>query len=269
MSRVEARGVELAWEARGKGVEVVLVHETGVDRAAWRGVAGAIEAQGGRAILYDRRGWGASTAPDDYRRTTVEEQSEDMSELIVGAASGEDAVVAGAGLGALVCLDLLLRRPQQIAGAVLVEAHVPGLVPEATEALSKDREAIAKEVHEGGVAAIVELYLSGRLRGLAPGAERVPEPLARPARERPSTLVAELGAAAVWAMPLAKLGEAARPVALLQSTDTPPLARAAAKALTARLPDARPQQVGGQRPPHLGAEQAVAGAAIAVAGEAR
>jgi pimeloyl-ACP methyl ester carboxylesterase len=263
MTRVEARGIELAWESRGEGAEVVLVHETGVTRAAWRGVADAVEALGGRAILYDRRGWGASSAPEGYRRTTVEEQSEDLAELIGAAGSGSAPTLCGAGLGALIALDLLLRRPDLVAGAVLVEPHVPGLVPEATEALSDDREAIAKAVHEGGVDAVLDLYLSGRLGGLGPGAGRLPPEQTAAARARPASLIAELGAAAGWAMPLNRLAEAQRPVVVLAGPDTPPVVRGAAEALAARLPAVESVEVASEGPPHLRAEDAVAMAAAA------
>jgi pimeloyl-ACP methyl ester carboxylesterase len=109
MRALEARGVELAWSERGQGPPVLLVHETATSGAVWGPLAEALEGEF-RAISYDRRGWGASTAPDTYRRTTVEEQSEDAAALLASAADGP-AVVCGAGLGAVVALDLLLRDP--------------------------------------------------------------------------------------------------------------------------------------------------------------
>jgi len=263
MERLEARGVELAWESRGDGPAIVLVHETAATSAAWQRVADGAGLIGARAILYDRRGWGASSAPDEYRRTTVEEQSEDLAELIEAAVPGSAAIACGAGLGGVIALDLLLRRPELLAAAVLVEPQLPGLVPEATEALSDDQEAIAKAVHEGGVGAVVDLYLAGRLGGLGPGAARLPAEIAQAARERPGSLVAELGAAAGWTMPLRRLADAQRPVAILSSADTPPSLRAAAEALESRLPDVDSQRLPSTGPPHLTAGESVAGAALA------
>ena len=75
-----------------------------------------------RAIAYDRRGWGGSSEPDDYRRTTIEEQSEDAAALIEAIAD-DPAVVCGAGLGAVIALDLLLRRSELVSAAVLIEPH--------------------------------------------------------------------------------------------------------------------------------------------------
>src|SRR3954471_1544617 len=100
MQTLEARGVELAWRERGEGDPVLLVHETAADASVWDPVARSLAIRS-RAISYDRRGWGESSAPLDYRRTTVEEQSEDAAALLetVGAAP---AVVTGAGVGAMV-----------------------------------------------------------------------------------------------------------------------------------------------------------------------
>ena len=81
MPTLEARGVELAWSERGEGAPVLLIHETAATGAVWEPVAAALSGRA-RAIVYDRRGWGASSAPDDYRRTTVEEQSEDAAALL-------------------------------------------------------------------------------------------------------------------------------------------------------------------------------------------
>src|SRR5262249_15031572 len=149
-----------------------------------------------RAIGYDRRGWGESSAPDGYRRTTVEEQSEDAAALIETLSLGE-VLVCGAGLGAVIALDLLLRRPELILGAVLIEPPLLQLLPAATESLSADRRAPEAAAGEGREA-IVQLYLSGALGALAAGAARLPEGLTRPARERPISLIAELGAVPAW-----------------------------------------------------------------------
>ena len=264
MNALEARGIELAWDSTGDGSpEVVLVHETATTSAAWTRVADAVAGSGARAIAYDRRGWGSSTAPDDYRRTTVEEQSEDLAELI-GAATGGPVIACGAGLGAVIALDLMIRRPELVAGGVLVEPLLPGLVPDATGLLSDDREAIASAVQEEGVDGVVTSYLSGGLPGLGPGAERLPAELSDAARERPRSLVAELGAAAGWSMPVHRLGSVELPVALLCSEGTPAPLLAAAGALDARLVNADTDRLPGAGPPHLTAADPVASAALGV-----
>src|SRR5512132_1543367 len=104
MPTLDARGVELAWSERGEGQPVLLVHETAANRSVWEAVGAAL-ADRARAITYDRRGWGASSAPEDYRRTTIEEQSEDAAALLESV-DAAPAVIAGAGVGAMVALDI-------------------------------------------------------------------------------------------------------------------------------------------------------------------
>src|SRR5436190_10781533 len=207
MAILEARGVEIAWSERGEGTSLVLVHETGTSSQVWMGVVEAV-AERGRAISYDRRGWGGSTAPEGYRRTTVEEQSEDAAALIESVGIS-NAVLCGAGLGAVIALDLLVRRPELSAGVVLIEPPLLQLLPSATESLSADRQALETAAGQGR-SAIVELYLSGGLGAIAAGAERLPEYVTQPARERPASLIAELGAVPAWATPLPRLASAER-----------------------------------------------------------
>ncbi len=259
MPSLELRGVELAWEERGEGSSappVMLIHETGVDRAIWSGVAGALERGGARAIAYDRRGWGASTEPDGYARTTIEEQSEDAAALLesLGAAP---AVIAGAGLGAVAALDLSLRRPDLVTASVLVEPPLLSLVPEATELLSADRRALESAAGEGRDA-LVELYLSGGLGALAAGVGRLPAELTTPARERPASLIAEIGSVTQWGMPIPRLATATRPAGVVVSSATPPVLRAAAEAVASRLAGAELREAGDAGPPHLAAPDEVA-----------
>ncbi|MBM3668068.1 MAG: alpha/beta hydrolase [Actinobacteria bacterium] len=259
MAALAVRGVELEWSERGEGAPVLLVHETGVDSAAWEPVAGALATsleapgerrRGARAILYDRRGWGGSSAPEGYRRTTIEEQSGDAAALLERLGAGP-AVIAGAGIGAVIALDLLLRRPALVAGAMLVEPPLLALVPAATEQLSADLDSLAQSADRGRDA-LVELYLSGGLGALGAGAERLPPGLTAAARERPAGLVAELGASSAWGMPLTRLGDAERPSLVVTADSTPPLLADAAKALGGRLPGAAAEVVAASAmPPHL------------------
>jgi pimeloyl-ACP methyl ester carboxylesterase len=256
---LEARGVELAWSSRGEGPAVLLIHETAATGAVWEPVAEAL-AESATAVTYDRRGWGESTAPDGYRRTTVEEQSEDAAALIESLGSGP-AVVAGAAGGGIIALDLLLRRPELVRAAVLIEPAMLQLLPVATEALSDDRGRL--EVAAGEGRDLVELYLSGELPAFAPGVTRLPEELTAAARERPASVIAELGMPATWHMPLSRLAAAERPSAIVSGPSTPPLLREAADALGGRLAASSRREVdSGASAPHVGAAEDVAGIAL-------
>lgn len=255
MPTLEARGVEIAWSERGEGQPVLLVHETAANRSVWDAVAGAL-ADRARAISYDRRGWGDSSAPEGYRRTTVEEQSEDAAALIESL-DAAPAVVVGAGIGAMVALDLLLRRPELIAATSLVEPPVLQLVPTATEALSDDQRRL--EMAAGTGENIIELYLSGALPALGAGVSRLPDELITAAQERPASVIAELGISSGWRAPLPRLAAAEHPAAIVTAPSTPPLLRDASAALVERLAGGSTREVDSRRaPPHVGAAEELA-----------
>jgi pimeloyl-ACP methyl ester carboxylesterase len=256
MSTLAARGVELSWKERGSGPAVLLIHETATSSAAWEALGEALRPRC-RAIAYDRRGWGASTAPDDYRRTTIEEQSEDAGALI-SSLDAVPAVLCAAGLGAVIALDLLLRRPALVRGAVLIEPPLLQLLPEATQALSSDLRALEGAAGEGRDA-LADLYLSGGLGAIAAGVARIPVELTAPARERPASLIAELGAVPAWGMPLHRLGEAEKQSLVVTAASTPALLRTASDALASRLARCeRSELATGASTPQLGAPSELA-----------
>ncbi|HWV87348.1 MAG TPA: alpha/beta fold hydrolase, partial [Capillimicrobium sp.] len=148
MPTVEGAGVELAYEERGAGPPVLLVHGMGEDRRAWAGVAEALEA-GARAIAYDRRGYGDSGAPEPYQATSVAEQTEDAAALL-SALDARPAVACGVDLGALVVIDLLLRHPGAVRAAVLVDPAAFPLVPDANEALAAERALLERTLRADG-----------------------------------------------------------------------------------------------------------------------
>jgi pimeloyl-ACP methyl ester carboxylesterase len=259
MPTLEARGIEIVWSERGEGPAILLVHETAAKGAVWDAVGEAL-APRARAISYDRRGWGASSEPEDYRRTTVEEQSEDAVALLESAKAAP-AVIVGGGIGAIVALDLLLRRPDLAAGTLLVEPPLLQLLPMATEALSGDRWRL--EVAAGAGENVIDLYLSGGLQALGGGVSRLPAELIAAARERPRSVVAEMGIATGWRVPLLSLGSAERPSTIVTALSTPPLLRDASAALATRLAGSSAREVdSGQAAPHVGAPHDIAALAL-------
>jgi pimeloyl-ACP methyl ester carboxylesterase len=242
------------WES-GEGPAVVCIHETATTGEVWRPLADSLGRRA-RTIAYDRRGWGGSGAPENYLRTTVPEQSEDAAALILelGAAP---ALLCGAGLGAVAALDLMLRRSDLVHAAVLIEPPLLAFVPEATEALSSDGLALREAFEAGGAGRGLELYLSGALPALGPGAERIPAEISLPARSRPLTMFAELGAVAAWDLPPGR-PSAPRPAEVVVASSTPTLLRSASGALAARLGAPAPRDLAAQGLPHLDAAPALA-----------
>src|SRR5215208_7205717 len=140
MAVVEGAGVELAYEERGSGSGVLLVHGLAARGSAWAQAATAL-APDARVVTYDRRGYGGSGAPDPYDRTTVEEQAEDAAALVRSLGLGP-VVVAGRDVGALVALDLAWRHGDLVRGVVAVDPAALQLSAMATEVLAAERVAL-------------------------------------------------------------------------------------------------------------------------------
>jgi pimeloyl-ACP methyl ester carboxylesterase len=225
---VEGLGVGLAYEERGEGPAVLLVHGLASGREEWAPVAAAVGARA-RVIAYDRRGYGGSTAPEPYERTTVEEQAEDAAALLRGL-DAAPAVVCGRDLGAVVALDLAKRYRELVTAVVLVDPALYQLAPEATEALGHEREVLEAALRGGGPVAAVEAWLAAR----GAPAERV-----RRAREHPAAFFADFAGLASWPILRRELRALDVPAAVLVSADAPAHARAAARAL-AELLDVAP-----------------------------
>ena len=249
-------GVELSWRDRGAGPPLLLLHETGATAAIWDVLSDAVGADA-RTIALDRRGWGASGAPDQYVATTIEEQAADADALLreIGTVP---AVVCGAGLGAVVALELLLRHRERARAAVLIEPPLLAFLPEATEGIAADRQAITEAVGSGGAGAAIDLYLGGALPHLGAGAGRIPDPVAAAARERAFSLFAELGAVPAWSLRSAEMLALDAPSRIVVGGATPALLCAAAEQLAVRLGGGELVDVGGDGLPHVGAARRVA-----------
>ena len=159
MPHVEGAGVALHYLARGEGPLVLLVHGMASDALAWEPALEQLAAAGLRAVALDRRGYGASGAPEPYAATTVQEQAEDVAALL-GALDAAPALLVGEGFGALVVLELLVRRPDLARAAVLAEPPLHAFVPaSATRALAGERTLLERGLREGGPAAAVRAWL--------------------------------------------------------------------------------------------------------------
>jgi pimeloyl-ACP methyl ester carboxylesterase len=224
-ARIEGAGVELAYEERGSGPAVLLVHGMADAAAGWEPAAQALAAQA-RVIAYDRRGYGASGAPEPYERTTVEEQAEDAAALLRGLRAGP-AVACGRDVGALACLDLARRHRALVRGVVLADPALYQLVPEATEALSAERIALEEALRDGGPGRAVEWWLATR------GA---PAARVRRARADSAAFFADYASIGSWPVRRRDLRAFDLPAAVLVSPRAPAYVRATAAALAGLLP---------------------------------
>ncbi|HEV2811634.1 MAG TPA: alpha/beta hydrolase, partial [Solirubrobacteraceae bacterium] len=154
MPTVTVGGFDLAYGERGEGPATVLVHGMASSAADW----GELGSLGGRVVTYDRRGYGASGAPEPYTATTVNEQAEDLA-AVVAALDAAPALLVGADFGALIVLDVLLRHAGAARAAVLIDPPLYMFMPEATEVLSAERQALEAALREGGPREAVARWL--------------------------------------------------------------------------------------------------------------
>jgi pimeloyl-ACP methyl ester carboxylesterase len=224
---VEGAGVALNVVECGSGTPVLLIHGLAADAEAMAPVAQALAGEA-RAIAYDRRGYGASGAPEPYRGTTVEEQAQDAAAVLATLDPGA-AVVCGEGFGALVALDLAKRHRALVRAVVLSDPPLFMFVPEATERLAAAHAELEAAVREGGPEAGVEAWLGGRVQ--SPALER--------ARAAHGAFFADYAGLASWPVTRRELRSMDLPAVVLTGPSSPSHVMAAADALAELMPAAR------------------------------
>lgn len=218
--------MQLAYRELGSGPPVLLIHGLAADAQAWDPVAARLSKRA-RVIAYDRRGYGASGAPDPYESTTVYEQTEDAATLLKGLGA-TPALLGADGFGALVALDLLLRHRELVSGAVLSHPPLFAFVASATEVLSAQREQLLAALGDRGPEAAVESWLGGRAA----------EPARARARAAHRAFFADFAGLSTWPVTRAQLRSIDAPMAVLTAETAPPHILAAADALAALAPRA-------------------------------
>jgi 3-oxoadipate enol-lactonase len=108
--------VRIAWERRGSGAPVVLVHGLGYARWGWEPVADALEATF-QVVLLDNRGIGGSEAPPGPY--TAAEMAGDVLSVMDDAGL-ERAHMVGTSLGGMIAQELALAAPERVEKLVLV-----------------------------------------------------------------------------------------------------------------------------------------------------
>jgi len=113
--------VHIAWERRGSGLPLVLIHGLGYARWGWEPVADRL-AERFEVILLDNRGIGESDAPPGPY--TVAEMAADTLR-VMDEASIERAHLVGTSLGGMIAQELALAAPERVDKLVLVST-TPG-----------------------------------------------------------------------------------------------------------------------------------------------
>lgn len=110
-------GLEIRYEEQGRGDPLLLIMGTGADHRFWAAQVPAC-AERYRTIVYDSRGVGGSTVPEDPRTCTMAAMADDAAHLL-DALGIESAHVSGLSLGSTVAQELAIRHPGKVRTAQL------------------------------------------------------------------------------------------------------------------------------------------------------
>ncbi len=148
MEKIKVNGIELAYERRGKGTPLVLLHGYPLDHHLWDEVAALLE-DTFDLILPDLRGFGKSTTVDSPY--TMDNLASDVAGLLDHLGIQKTAIV-GHSMGGYVALAFVRLYPERVSGLGLVSSQVVDDPPERKEARYKS----AADVAEKGISGVVE-----------------------------------------------------------------------------------------------------------------
>jgi 3-oxoadipate enol-lactonase len=146
----KVNGVELAYERRGKGPPLVLIHGHPLDHTIWELVVPLLE-KDFDLILPDLRGFGQSeTVRTGYLLTDM---AADIAALL-DSLNLQQATIAGHSMGGYIALAFARAYPDRIRGLGLVASHVFADPPERKQSRFTD----AAEIEKQGVGTLAESF---------------------------------------------------------------------------------------------------------------
>ena len=113
-------GPVLRGETAGEGMSVVLCHGLTATRGSVLHGSRALERAGYRVVTYDARGHGESDPAPHGQGYEYPELVDDLEAVLAETASGDRFLLGGHSMGAHTALGYALRRPERLAGLVLV-----------------------------------------------------------------------------------------------------------------------------------------------------
>jgi 3-oxoadipate enol-lactonase len=163
----DSAGVRIAYELRGEGEPIVLVHGLAYDRAGWGPFPGRL-AERFRVVLLDNRGVGESDAPDGPY--AVPQMAADVV-AVLDDAGLERTSLFGVSLGGYIAQEVAATHPERIDKLVLASTAPGGPrshpMPQATQEVfakypTMEREAalrmfVENSLGERGVRELPEL----------------------------------------------------------------------------------------------------------------
>lgn len=148
MEKVKLNGLEIAYERRGKGTPLALIHGYPLDHSIWTETASLLE-HDFDLIQPDLRGFGESTTVDV--KYGMNEIADDLAVLLDHLGIGK-VLLAGHSMGGYVVLAFAKKFPERVLGLALVSSQIAADAPERKEGRYKT----AADVEEKGVGIVAE-----------------------------------------------------------------------------------------------------------------
>ncbi len=148
MEKTNIAGINIAYERRGRGEPLVLIHGYPLDHTTWNEVASLLE-NDFDLIIPDLRGMGQSDAMD--KTYTIADLASDIAGLL-DHLKVQKAFIAGHSMGGYVALAFARAYPNRVRGLGMISSQVLADSPERKQG----RYQTAKDVAEKGVGVVVD-----------------------------------------------------------------------------------------------------------------
>jgi pimeloyl-ACP methyl ester carboxylesterase len=136
MPKLNRDGVNLCYEIHGSGPAILLSHGFSATMEMWRGQAGPLS-RDYQLIVWDMRGHGQTSSPDDPAKYSEEATVADMAALL-DSAGVERAIVGGLSLGGYMSLAFHLAYPERVRALLLFDTG-PGFKNDEARAVWNQR----------------------------------------------------------------------------------------------------------------------------------
>ncbi len=156
MKRMRINGVHLNVEVTGKGPYVLAIHGFTGNTTTWAPLAAAAQKEY-TIVAVDMLGHGASDAPRDPKRYSMEHCIQDM-EALLDRLGAERVHWLGYSMGGRIALSAAIALPQRTS-ALIAESASPGLATaEEQAARVKDDEKLAERIEQDGIERFVDYW---------------------------------------------------------------------------------------------------------------
>ncbi|MGH2745268.1 MAG: alpha/beta fold hydrolase, partial [Thermoleophilaceae bacterium] len=157
MPMIAVNGTDVYYEIQGSGPSLLFIAGATGDAGHFEQVADLL-ADEFTVVTYDRRGNSRSPRPAEWDSTSPEEQADDAAALLAALARAP-AAVFGNSYGAIFALNLLIRHPESVRGAILHEPPLLSVLERPEETQAAVGAVVEEGMASGGPRAAVESFI--------------------------------------------------------------------------------------------------------------